>query len=124
MSRARQQLGELGEALAERWLMRQGWVVRARRYRVGHRDLDLIVSDGATVAFVEVKARRGLAFGHPVEAVTHRKKKELARSALIWIDRNGVSGEVYRFDVMGILIEGKRVRVRHVPDAFRVPFFG
>jgi putative endonuclease len=124
MSAARQQLGELGEAIAARWLRRRGWRVLARRYRVGHRDLDLIVSDGTTVAFVEVKARRGTDFGHPVEAVTFRKRRELARSALVWLDRHGRSGEAYRFDVFGILIEGKRVRVRHISDAFRVPFFG
>jgi len=124
MSAARQAFGLLGEAIAERWLVRQGWRVLARRYRVGHRDLDLVVGDGATVAFVEVKARRGGAFGHPVEAVNLRKRKELARSALVWMDRHGRAGEAYRFDVIGVLVEGRRVRVRHVPDAFRVPFFG
>ena len=110
--------------MAERWLVRQGWRVLARRFRVGHRDLDLVVTDGSTVAFVEVKARRGGAFGHPVEAVNLRKRKELARSALVWVDRHGRAGEAYRFDVIGVLVEGRRVRVRHVPDAFRVPFFG
>ena len=124
MSAARQAFGLLGEAIAERWLVRQGWRILFRRFRVGHRDLDLVVTDGSTVAFVEVKARRGGAFGHPVEAVNFRKRKELARSALVWIDRHGRDGEAYRFDVVGILVEGRRVRVRHVPDAFRVPFFG
>ena len=124
MSAARQEFGRLGEALAEKWLAARGWQVLARRYRVGHRDLDLVVESEGTVAFVEVKARRGTGFGHPVEAVNLRKRKELARSALIWIDRNGRAGSVFRFDVIGVLVEGTRVRIRHVPDAFRVPFFG
>jgi putative endonuclease len=73
-----------------------------------------------TVAFVEVKARKGSRFGTPVEAVNWRKQKELARSAHVWIDRHGRPEESYRFDVVGVLVEGTRVRVRHVSDAFPI----
>ena len=118
MSAARQEFGELGERIAERWLKRQGWRVVQRRFRSGHRDIDLVVERDGTVAFVEVKARRGLAFGDPVEAVNWSKQKELVRSASVWIDRHGRPAESYRFDVVGVLVEGDRVRVRHIPNAF------
>ena len=118
MSAARQEFGELGERIAERWLKRQGWRVVQRRFRSGHRDIDLVVEREGTVAFVEVKARRGLAFGDPVEAVNWSKQKELVRSASVWIDRHGRPAESYRFDVVGVLVEGDRVRVRHIPNAF------
>ena len=120
MSAARQAFGELGERIAERWLRRAGWRVLQRRFRSGHRDIDLVVERDGTVAFVEVKARRGSRFGQPVEAVNWRKQKELSRSAQIWIDRHGRPEESYRFDVVGVLMMGDRVRVRHVEDAFRV----
>ena len=118
MSAARQEFEELGERIAERWLKRQGWRVVQRRFRSGHRDIDLVVEREGTVAFVEVKARRGRQFGDPVEAVNWSKQKELARSASVWIDRHGRPSDSYRFDVVGILVEGDRVRVRHVPNAF------
>jgi putative endonuclease len=118
MSAARQEFGELGERIAERWLKRQGWRVVQRRFRSGHRDIDLVVEREGTVVFVEVKARRGLAFGDPVEAVNWSKQKELVRSASVWIDRHGRPAESYRFDVVGVLVEGDRVRVRHVANAF------
>lgn len=124
MTERRQALGRLGEGIAARWLAARGWRILARRFRAGRRDIDLIAELGDTVAFVEVKARTGLGFGHPVEAVNLKKRKELARAGLVWIDRNGRPGTVYRFDVVGVLIEGRRVRIRHLPDAFRVPFFG
>lgn len=73
---------------------------------------------GTEIAFVEVKARRGDRFGSPVEAVHHRKRRELSKSALIWVDRHGSPELSYRFDVVGVLISGSLVRVRHVPDAF------
>ena len=118
MSAARQDFGELGERIAERWLRRQGWRVVQRRFRSGHRDIDLVVEQGDLVVFVEVKARRGAQFGDPVEAVNWSKRRQLVRSASVWIDRHGRPSESYRFDVVGVLVEGERVRVRHVANAF------
>lgn len=127
VSTARQELGELGERIAARWLSGRGWDVLARRFRNGHRDLDLVVRREEVVAFVEVKTRRKGGFGGPVGAVGWRKQRELTRSAQVWMDRQGkellrgggapVVG--YRFDVVGVLIGAdRRVRVLHVPDAF------
>jgi putative endonuclease len=121
MSAARQAFGELGERIAERWLRRRGWRVLQRRFRTGHRDIDLVVEREGVVAFVEVKARRGDRFGGPVEAVNWRKQKELSYSARVWIDRHGRPVEAYRFDVVGILVAGERVRIRHIENAFSLP---
>ena len=118
MSKARQAFGALGERIAERWLVGRGWRVLARRFRSGHRDLDLVVERGGTVAFVEVKARRGTAYCDPVEAVHWRKQREHARSALVWTTRHGTPDWTDRFGVIGVLVEGSRVRVRHVAHAF------
>lgn len=106
--------------MAERWLRLRGWRVLQRRFRNGHRDIDLIAERDGTVAFVEVKARRGNWCGGPLEAVNWRKRRKLERSALVWIDRHGRRGEQYRFDVIGVIIAGERVRVRHVENAFLV----
>ena len=72
------------------------------------------------VAFVEVKARTGARFGDPVEAVDWRKRRELVRSAHVWMDRNGVTARSYRFDVVGVLVTEGRARIRHLPDAFHL----
>jgi putative endonuclease len=118
MTKTRQTFGLLGERVAERWLKRKGWQVLERRFRNGRRDIDLVVQRDGLVAFVEVKARRGDAFGDPVEAVHWRKQRELTRSAAVWIDRFGRPESSYRFDVVGVLVNGERVRVRHVENAF------
>src|ERR1051325_5920408 len=108
MSAARQAFGELGERIAERWLRRQGWRVLQRRFRSGHRDIDLVMEREGTIAFVEVKARQGDEFGDPVESVTWHKQRELSRSALVWIDRHGRPDDSYRFDVVGVVVQGER----------------
>ena len=119
MTQHNQRLGQLGERIAERWLVKHGYRILARRFRNGHRDIDLIAQRDATIAFVEVKARKGSEFGDPVEAVHHRKQRELARSARVWIDRHGRAGEMYQFDVVGVLVAESRVQVKHVTNAFR-----
>jgi putative endonuclease len=121
VTKATDRFGVTGERVAERWLVQRGWRVLERRYRSGHRDIDLIAEREGLVAFVEVKARAGDTFGGPIAAVNWKKQKDLACSASVWIDRHGRPGEQYRFDVIGVLITGRRVRIRHVENAFGLP---
>lgn len=108
--------------MAARWLAAHGWTVLERRFRSGHRDLDLVVAraeaDARMVAFVEVKTRAGDGFGGPVSAVGWKKRRELGRSAWVWMDRHGRAGDAYRFDVVGVLLDRGHARVCHVENAF------
>lgn len=118
MTTQTQFLGERGERMAERWLRERGWAILDRRFRSGHRDIDLVAERDDVVAFVEVKARSGTRCGEPVEAVTWRKQRELVRSALVWLDHHGRPDRSYGFDVIGVVIQGDRVRIRHLENAF------
>jgi putative endonuclease len=118
MTAASQVLGEEGERIAEAWLAERGWRILDRRFRSGHRDLDLVAERSGVVAFVEVKTRRGKDFGHPIEAVNWRKQRELARSASVWIARFGGREQMFRFDVVGVLVDGGGAQVLHVENAF------
>ena len=111
----RHKRGLAGEQQAIQYLLSRGWHIVAHRFRVGHTDIDLIVRQGSLVAFVEVKARRGDAFGSPLEAVTGAKRRELVKAARVWVDRYGRPSDVYRFDCIA-LTDGK---LEHLADAFR-----
>lgn len=125
----RQRLGERGELIAAVWLESRGWSILERRFRAGHRDIDIVAArpgagGGRVVAFVEVRTRASLEQGTPQESVTWRKQRELARAAREWISLNRRSTDVYRFDVVGVLVAGRRARVEHVEDAFWLRGFG
>jgi len=111
----RHKRGLAGEQQAIQYLLSRGWHIVAHRFRVGHTEIDLIVQQGSLVAFVEVKARRGDAFGSPLEAVTGAKRRELVKAARVWVDRYGRPSDVYRFDCIA-LTDGK---LEHLADAFR-----
>jgi putative endonuclease len=114
-------LGDRGEAIAAAHLAARGWEILDRQYRLGHREIDLVARRGEVVAFVEVKTRAGTGYGHPLEAITWRKRREIQRVALTWIDRFGAPEDVYRFDAVAVLIlAGAPPRVEHVEDAWRL----
>ena len=113
--------GRACERLAADHLVRAGWRIVERNYRFGHREIDLIVRRGDVVAFVEIKGRRSQEFGHPLEAITRRKRREIERVARQWIARNDEAGVAYRFDAVGVVMGGQgMVRVEHAPDAWRL----
>lgn len=114
-------LGRRGELLACAFLQRAGWVVLDRNYRIGHKEIDLVVRRGEIVAFVEVKTRAGSGYGHPLDAVTHGKRREIEHVARAWIARHGRPDERYRLDAVAIVWEpGRPPRVDHVADAWRL----
>ena len=93
----------------------------ARNYRFGHREIDLIASREDLVVFVEVKTRAGSAFGHPFEAITALKRREVERVARAWQHRYGLLGQHYRFDAIGVLLrKGSRPHIEHLPNAWRL----
>src|SRR6266508_1186269 len=99
----RHKRGLAGEEQAMRFLQSRGWEVVAHRFRVGRIELDLVASRGHLVAFFEVKARRGTAFGSPFEAITGAKRREIVKAARVWMDRYGQRCDVYRFDCIAIV---------------------
>lgn len=121
----RQILGERGERAAERWLVSRGWTIVDRRFRSGHRDIDLVAELTGTgpervVAFVEVKTRLSSSYGGPLGAVHWRKQREMAKAARDWMKRFHRRGDVYRFDVVGVVFGGAEPEVVHIENAFAV----
>ncbi len=115
----RHQLGVEGEEIAKGFLLSAGWSIEDHRFRMGRLEIDLVARRGDMVAFVEVKARIGQAFGSPLEAVTAGKRREIARVAAAWLDRNGRPSDTYRFDVIGVTLSPHAApQVEHVEDAF------
>lgn len=127
MSATRQVLGELGERIAAQFIEKKGGHILDRRFRSGHRDIDLVAewtkqsSVERVIAFVEVKTRASPDYGGPLGAVHWRKQRELAKAARDWMARFHRSGDAYRFDVVGVVFGGLTgPEVIHIENAFNV----
>ena len=117
---AHHRLGPRGEALAAAHLERAGWSIIERNFRMGRKEIDLVARRGEVVAFVEVKCRTGGAYGHPLEAITRRKRREIREVAEGWIRRFGRPSESYRFDAVAVVWPASSAPIiEHVEDAWR-----
>jgi putative endonuclease len=118
MTQARQHLGKVGEDIACRELERRGYAVLARRYRRGGGEIDIVARDGATVVFVEVKARDSREFGDGAEAVTTWKRRRIVQAAMDYMMRNIGHECACRFDVVAIDLSAGEPKVEVVQHAF------
>jgi putative endonuclease len=118
VSHERVQLGKIGENLACQELERRGYAVVARRYRRRGGEIDIIALDGATLVFVEVKARAGRGYGLAAEAVTALKQRRLAAVALDYVVRHHVQNCPCRFDVVAIQLTAEGPEIELFQNAF------
>lgn len=100
----RRRLGALGEAAVARWYEARGYEVVDRNWRVREGELDLVLRQGRTIVFCEVKTRRGDAFGSPFDAVTLAKRQRLRTLALRWLAEHRVAAAALRFDVAAVRV--------------------
>jgi putative endonuclease len=73
------------ERRAARWYRLRGWRVLGTNVWAAGNEVDLIVRRGRTLRFVEVKEKRGSAYGDPVEAVSEEKQRRVRRAAEAWL---------------------------------------
>lgn len=111
---ARQGLGRTGERLAEEALVGRGYCIRERNFRCAYGEIDLVAEDEHDIIFVEVKTRRGSAYGLPEEAVTLRKQQKLVQVASYYLDLQACSERSWRIDVVAIQLSksGKLEEIR------------
>lgn len=111
--------GRAGEDLAQELLERAGFRIVARNLHLRHAELDLVALDGATLVFVEVRARRGDRFGSAVESVDARKRRRIAAAAAAALARGELPRAArIRFDVIAIDTAHEPPRITHLRDAF------
>jgi putative endonuclease len=99
-------VGAYGERLAARYLTEVGMAILDRNWRCDQGEIDIVAMDDSCLVIVEVKTRRSLSFGSPVEAVTAVKAARLRRLAGSWMaDHRSlvVSVADVRIDVIGVL---------------------
>ena len=107
MEDRRRVVGRAGEDAVATWYAAAGYEVLDRNWRVREGELDLVVRDAATIAFCEVKTRRGDAFGLPAEAVTVRKRRRLRMLAGRWLAAHDAGAGTLRFDVASVRPDGR-----------------
>ncbi len=106
--------GAEAEDLAVAYLQGKGMVLKARNYACRLGEIDLILQEGATIVFVEVRHRRHRGFGGAAESITAGKRAKLIATARYYLSRQR-SLPPCRFDA--VLLDGAG-RIEWIRDAF------
>jgi putative endonuclease len=107
--------GSAAEDAAARFLTGRGLELVQRNYRCRFGEIDLILREGRTVVFVEVRYRRNKAFGGAAESITASKREKLLKAARHYMAEHQ-RFPACRFDA--VLLDGDNDNVEWVTNAF------
>lgn len=111
------QWGREAEQIAVEYLIKQGYTIRERNWKVGNRyEIDIIAELECRIIFIEVKARSG---NHQSaeEAVDQKKCDRIVRGGDIYLKSIPYLVQ-YRFDIITITGSRDDYSLNHYEDAF------
>jgi putative endonuclease len=127
----RRSLGNAGEEIALRTLQDAGLRVIARNWRCRAGEIDIVAQEiGADfvhglaavpwLVIVEVRTRRGAAYGTALQSIATRKQAKLRQVARTYVQAHGWKGP-WRIDVVAVQMDGsgRLVTVEHIRHAVR-----
>ena len=120
--RRRQRLGACGEQLALEHFERLGFTLLERNYRTRWGELDLIVHDGSTLVFVEVKTALADARVAPFDRLHAAKRSQVRKIARAWLHERSERPRAreIRFDAVGVTLDrcDRLLALEHLEGAF------
>lgn len=124
------ELGSLGEKIACEYLVKKGFNILGKNWRISFGEIDIIACKkfrffartDKTIHFVEVKTIAATAGFFPEQHVDYKKQQKLRNLTQIWLEKNKFSLDTpYQIDIIGILInqETKNAKLHYFPNAVK-----
>jgi putative endonuclease len=114
----RQEVGKLGEKLAQKFLKKKGYRIRETNFRCRTGEIDIVAQQKDYLVFVEVRTKSSLDFGAPEESITQSKKGKIINSALTYINTHQNLPPLWRIDVVAVEVnqKGKPKRIELIEN--------
>ena len=107
--------GVRGEAIAARYLLEKGFIIRECNWRSGHKEIDIVAQEDDVLVFVEVKTRSKLGRMQAQYAITPDKQRRMMESVRYYLAQHREHCQrMMRFDVVTVAADG----ICHLPNAF------
>lgn len=111
--------GAQSEHRAEEFLRQQGLILKHRNYRTIRGEIDLIMQDGETLVFIEVRLRRNPRFTTAIESVTRSKQCKIIRTAKYYLQQHKLYDKIpCRFDIIAWDATGPAAQPQWIKNAF------
>lgn len=100
----KRKVGHRWEVVAATYLNAHGYKILELNFNCKFGEIDIIAKDGNYLVFCEVKYRKTVEAGLPIEAVSFYKQKRIISSALFYMSSHHLPDNTeVRFDVISIL---------------------
>ena len=112
-------LGEVGERVAEEFLVGRGYILVEKNYKNKYGEIDLILEKdrGEKIVFVEVKTRYESDINSPEDAINKKKVKRIVKNAESYILFNNVDKEILIEAVCIVFDKENKVKdIKHYED--------
>lgn len=112
----RKQLGNLGESVAQAYLLKNGYTIIDTNWACRWGEIDIVALKGNEIAFFEVKTRSTTNFGSPFEAISFYKRRALVRTIHNYISFNQMRGKIWTLDLLGVEVRNSQYKLYHWED--------
>lgn len=112
-------MGKQAEQRALRFLSGYGLKFLGKNFRAGRGEVDLILQDGKTIVFVEVRSRSSNDYMDAVESIDRRKVESIIHASRHYLQKHGISDSAFcRFDVVTLTGAGRSPKIEWIKGAF------
>lgn len=108
-------LGVDAESIAAQYLKQQGLRLITSNYQCRYGEIDLIMQDGKTLVFIEVRMRSNHQFGGAAMSITPSKQQKLTRTAEYYLQQYGNTN--CRFDAI-LMTKASIEHIEWIKNAF------
>lgn len=117
----RNKIGKDAEKMAERFLTKHRLKLIERNFNSRFGEIDLIMQEGDTIAFIEVRYRNSKQFGGAAASVTPLKQAKIIKTAQLFLSQHPrLANKNCRFDVIAFEYDAAPSNPLWYKDAFRI----
>lgn len=110
-------VGNQGEHLAEQYLLKKGYKILTKNYRMRGGEIDIIARINNDIVFLEVKSRTGIEFGDPIAQIGLQQQKTIIQTANHYLIKHNIINKNWRIDVITVLFYNNQITINHIINA-------
>jgi len=112
--------GNITERFAQQYLIEHGLTCVENNFHSRQGEIDLIMRDGETYVFIEVKYRKSMAFGGAIAAIPVSKQKKIRHCITFYLQQVGLNeyNTPCRIDVIALVGDITQPQVTWLKNAF------
>jgi putative endonuclease len=113
----RKNIGDRAEQSVQEYLIKSGFKIIEKNFRLEHNEIDIIASKDKLIVFVEVRSKSANSRINPEETITAQKQKSIFKVANYYINKNKLKDVDFRFDIIFVYYTGGGYDIQHFEDA-------